>query len=150
MDLASISAGENDMDIDRVRFFRDAMAASAPIVFDLSPTAGFQQFSENLSFIGEAVAKDPKLPKKLVSLQVPVSQSHLDSCPEAELLLRRSLTPVKMVSPCGAAGPGQSPCSLWSGNLVEHLKRPYARGWATGGDPVGVGNKEETGSGVCS
>ncbi|KAM6364551.1 LOW QUALITY PROTEIN: E3 ubiquitin-protein ligase rnf213-alpha-like [Pluvialis apricaria] len=65
VELASISAGETDMDIDRVRFFRDAMAASAPIIFDLSPTAGFEQFSEALSFIGEAIAKDPKLPKKL-------------------------------------------------------------------------------------
>ncbi|XP_063178349.1 E3 ubiquitin-protein ligase rnf213-alpha-like isoform X3 [Chroicocephalus ridibundus] len=65
VDLASISAGENDMDIDRVRFFRDAMAASAPIVLDLSPTAGFKEFSEALSFIREAIVKDKNLPKKL-------------------------------------------------------------------------------------
>ncbi|KAM6107493.1 LOW QUALITY PROTEIN: E3 ubiquitin-protein ligase rnf213-alpha-like, partial [Phoenicopterus ruber ruber] len=55
VELASISAGENDMDIDRVRFFRDAMAASAPIVLDLSPTAGFEQFSAALSSIREAI-----------------------------------------------------------------------------------------------
>ncbi|XP_062496366.1 E3 ubiquitin-protein ligase RNF213-like isoform X4 [Pezoporus occidentalis] len=65
VELASISAGENDIDIDRVGFFRDAMAASAPIILDLSPTAGFDQFSEALSFIKDAVAKDRKLPKKL-------------------------------------------------------------------------------------
>ncbi|KAM9258624.1 E3 ubiquitin-protein ligase rnf213-alpha-like [Morus bassanus] len=65
VELASISAGENDMDIDRVSFFRDAMVASAPIVLDLSPTDGFDQFSEALSFIREAIAKDEKLPKKL-------------------------------------------------------------------------------------
>lgn len=70
VELASISAGENDMDIDRVSFFRDAMAASAPIVLDLSPTDGFDQFLAALSFIREAIAKDSKLPKKLVSLQV--------------------------------------------------------------------------------
>ncbi|XP_072704248.1 E3 ubiquitin-protein ligase rnf213-alpha-like isoform X2 [Ciconia boyciana] len=65
VELASISAGENDMDIDRVRFFRDAMTASAPIVLDLGSTAGFDEFSKALSFIREAIAKDSKLPKKL-------------------------------------------------------------------------------------
>ncbi|XP_075580950.1 E3 ubiquitin-protein ligase rnf213-alpha-like [Pelecanus crispus] len=65
VELASISAGENDLDIDRVSFFRDAMTAAAPIVLDLSPTAGFDQFSEALSFVREAIAKDTKLPKKL-------------------------------------------------------------------------------------
>ncbi|XP_074786497.1 E3 ubiquitin-protein ligase rnf213-alpha-like [Athene noctua] len=67
VELASISAGENDMDIDRVRFFRDAMSASAPIVLDLSRTAGFEEFSAALSFIREAIEKDSKLPKKLKS-----------------------------------------------------------------------------------
>ncbi|XP_026723294.1 E3 ubiquitin-protein ligase rnf213-alpha-like [Athene cunicularia] len=67
VELASISAGENDMDIDRVRFFRDAMSASAPIVLDLTPTAGFEEFSAALSFIREAIEKDSKLPKKLKS-----------------------------------------------------------------------------------
>ncbi|XP_042653147.1 E3 ubiquitin-protein ligase rnf213-alpha-like [Tyto alba] len=65
VELASISAGENDMDIDRVRVFRDAMTASAPIVLDLSPTAGFDQFSAALSFIRKAIEKDSHLPKKL-------------------------------------------------------------------------------------
>ncbi|XP_032847063.2 E3 ubiquitin-protein ligase rnf213-alpha-like [Tyto alba] len=65
VDLASIFAGGNDMDIDKVRFFRDAMAASAPIIFDLGPTSGFEQFSEALSFISEATAKDNNLSKKL-------------------------------------------------------------------------------------
>ncbi|XP_074938739.1 E3 ubiquitin-protein ligase rnf213-alpha-like isoform X2 [Phalacrocorax aristotelis] len=65
VELASISAGENDMDIDKVRFFRDAMAASAPIIYDLRPTSGFEQFSAALSFISEATAKDPNLPNKL-------------------------------------------------------------------------------------
>ncbi|XP_074672203.1 E3 ubiquitin-protein ligase rnf213-alpha-like isoform X1 [Strix aluco] len=65
VELASIFAGENDMDIDKVRFFRDAMAASAPIIFDLGPTSGFEQFFSALSFISEATAKDSNLPKKL-------------------------------------------------------------------------------------
>ncbi|PKU43384.1 hypothetical protein llap_6310 [Limosa lapponica baueri] len=65
VELASISAGESDIDIDKVRFFRDAMAASAPIIFDLRPTSGFEQFSAALSFVNEATAKDNNLPKKL-------------------------------------------------------------------------------------
>ncbi|XP_009475166.1 PREDICTED: E3 ubiquitin-protein ligase RNF213-like [Nipponia nippon] len=65
VELASISAGENDIDIDKVRFFRDAMAASAPIIYDLRPTSGFEQFSAALSLISEATAKDKNLPKKL-------------------------------------------------------------------------------------
>ncbi|XP_074996114.1 E3 ubiquitin-protein ligase rnf213-alpha-like isoform X2 [Calonectris borealis] len=65
VELALISAGENDIDIDKVRFFRDAIAASAPIIFDLRPTSGFEQFSAALSFISEATAKDNNLPKKL-------------------------------------------------------------------------------------
>lgn len=81
VELASISAGENDMDIDRVRFFRDAMAASAPVILDLSPDAGFDQFSTALSFIEKAVVKDNKLPKKLVSS---ISKSHQDTRCEAK------------------------------------------------------------------
>ncbi|KAM6394866.1 E3 ubiquitin-protein ligase rnf213-alpha-like [Rhynochetos jubatus] len=65
VDLASISAGENAMDIDRVSLFRDAMTASAPIVLDLSSSAGFDQFCEALTVIREAIAKDSRLPQKL-------------------------------------------------------------------------------------
>ncbi|XP_067411298.1 E3 ubiquitin-protein ligase rnf213-alpha-like isoform X2 [Emydura macquarii macquarii] len=65
VELASISAGENDMDIDKVRFFRDAISASVPILFDLTPESGFEAFSSALSPIRDAVANDNKLPKKL-------------------------------------------------------------------------------------
>ncbi|XP_056183966.1 E3 ubiquitin-protein ligase rnf213-alpha-like isoform X3 [Falco biarmicus] len=65
VELASIYAGENDIDIDKVQFFRDAVTASAPIIFDLGPTSGFEHFSAALSFISEATAKDHNLPKKL-------------------------------------------------------------------------------------
>ncbi|CAM4686184.1 unnamed protein product [Lepidochelys kempii] len=65
VELASISAGENDMDIDKVRFFRDAVSASVPILFDLTPESGFEAFSSALSPIRDAVENDNKLPKKL-------------------------------------------------------------------------------------
>ncbi|XP_074854696.1 E3 ubiquitin-protein ligase rnf213-alpha-like [Carettochelys insculpta] len=65
VELASISAGENAMDIDRVKFFRDAISASVPILFDLTPESGFDAFSSALEPIREAVASDSNLPKKL-------------------------------------------------------------------------------------
>ncbi|XP_075784969.1 E3 ubiquitin-protein ligase rnf213-alpha-like isoform X2 [Pelodiscus sinensis] len=65
VELASISAGENDMDIDKVRFFRDAVSASVPILFDLTAESGFDAFSSALSPIRDAVANDNNLPKKL-------------------------------------------------------------------------------------
>lgn len=74
MELASISAGENDIDIDKVQFFCDAIAASAPIIFDLRPTPGFERFSAALSFISKTTAKDNNLPKKFMSLQIPCSK----------------------------------------------------------------------------
>ncbi|GAB0180509.1 E3 ubiquitin-protein ligase rnf213-alpha-like [Grus japonensis] len=74
MELASISAGENDIDIDKVQFFCDAIAASAPIIFDLRPTSGFERLSAALSFISKTTAKDNNLPKKFMSLQIPCSK----------------------------------------------------------------------------
>lgn len=74
VELASISAGENDIDIDKLLFFRDSMAASAPIIFDLRSTSGFEEFSAALLFINETISKDNNLPKKLVSLQIPCSK----------------------------------------------------------------------------
>ncbi|XP_009867566.1 PREDICTED: E3 ubiquitin-protein ligase RNF213-like, partial [Apaloderma vittatum] len=65
VEVTSISVGENTMDMDRLKFFRDAMVASAPIIYDLSPTAGFEQFSAALSCVTEAIAKDSNLPNKL-------------------------------------------------------------------------------------
>ncbi|XP_065501150.1 E3 ubiquitin-protein ligase rnf213-alpha-like [Caloenas nicobarica] len=65
VELASISAGENDIDIDKLLFFRDSMAASAPVIFDLRSTSGFEEFSAALLFINETISKDNNLPKKL-------------------------------------------------------------------------------------
>ncbi|XP_054668231.1 E3 ubiquitin-protein ligase RNF213-like [Grus americana] len=53
------------MCIDTVSFFRDTMAAFAPIRLDPSPTAEFDPFAAAPSFAREAIAKDSELPKKL-------------------------------------------------------------------------------------
>ncbi|KAM7381116.1 hypothetical protein PAMA_012108 [Pampus argenteus] len=44
VDLASISAGENDTEIDQVACFHDAVMGYAPLLYSLPPQAGFQEF----------------------------------------------------------------------------------------------------------
>lgn len=67
VDLASISAGENDLDVDRVACFHDAVLGYAPMLYELKPQSGFQAFREMLKKLWKALNNDPNLPKKLVS-----------------------------------------------------------------------------------
>ncbi|KYO41916.1 E3 ubiquitin-protein ligase RNF213 [Alligator mississippiensis] len=88
VDLASISAGEDNMDFDKVQFFHNAISVSGPIIFDLNSTSGFEDFCAALQPIKEAIVDDNVLPEKLrVSclnkewLQMP----SLDDCISLEL-----------------------------------------------------------------
>ncbi|XP_066547032.1 E3 ubiquitin-protein ligase rnf213-alpha [Amia ocellicauda] len=65
VDLASISAGENDMDVDKVRFFRDAVTASAPIIY-LTPDTGLDEFEEAVKLLTITLQNDPKAKEKLI------------------------------------------------------------------------------------
>ncbi|XP_068134511.1 LOW QUALITY PROTEIN: E3 ubiquitin-protein ligase RNF213-like [Hyperolius riggenbachi] len=65
VDLASISAGENDMDVDRVACFHDAVLGYAPLLYDVKPDFGFNSFMACLEKLWKALKSDPKLPKKL-------------------------------------------------------------------------------------
>ncbi|XP_048222860.1 E3 ubiquitin-protein ligase RNF213 [Perognathus longimembris pacificus] len=65
VDLASISAGENDIDVDRVACFHDAVQGYASLLYKLHPEAGFPEFRELLQELWEALDKDPHLPHKL-------------------------------------------------------------------------------------
>ncbi|XP_072560845.1 E3 ubiquitin-protein ligase rnf213-alpha isoform X2 [Paramormyrops kingsleyae] len=65
VDLASISAGENDLDVDRVACFHDAVLGYASMLYDLKPDAGFQSFNEALKKLWKAFENDCNLPKKL-------------------------------------------------------------------------------------
>ncbi|XP_072256671.1 E3 ubiquitin-protein ligase RNF213 [Pyxicephalus adspersus] len=65
VDLASISAGENDMDVDRVACFHDAVLGYSPLLYDLKPEFGFDSFMQNLKKLWKALKSDPKLPEKL-------------------------------------------------------------------------------------
>ncbi|XP_027705939.1 E3 ubiquitin-protein ligase RNF213 [Vombatus ursinus] len=65
VDLASISAGENDMDVDRVACFHDAVQGYASILYKLEIQAGFKEFMEQLKELWKALENDQHLPKKL-------------------------------------------------------------------------------------
>ncbi|KAL4658167.1 E3 ubiquitin-protein ligase rnf213-alpha-like [Arapaima gigas] len=65
VDLASISAGENDLDVDRVACFHDAVLGYSSVLYDLKPEADFQSFKEALKKLWKAYENDPNLLKKL-------------------------------------------------------------------------------------
>lgn len=67
VDLASISAGENDMDVDRVACFHDAVLGYSPLLYELKVDSGFHAFKEVLNKLWRALENDNNLPKKLVS-----------------------------------------------------------------------------------
>ncbi|XP_042252605.1 E3 ubiquitin-protein ligase rnf213-beta [Thunnus maccoyii] len=65
VDLASISAGENDTEIDQVACFHDAVMGYAPLLYSLSPQAGFKEFMKCAGQVWETQNRDEKLPEKL-------------------------------------------------------------------------------------
>ncbi|XP_047614339.1 E3 ubiquitin-protein ligase RNF213 isoform X4 [Phacochoerus africanus] len=65
VDLASISAGENDIDVDRVACFHDAVQGYAPLLYDLDTNAGFDEFMQRLKELWKALDNDQNLPRKL-------------------------------------------------------------------------------------
>lgn len=66
VDLASISAGENDMDVDRVACFHDAILGYSSLLYELKPDSNFHAFKEVLKKLWKAFENDKNLPKKLV------------------------------------------------------------------------------------
>ncbi|XP_034426662.1 E3 ubiquitin-protein ligase rnf213-beta-like [Hippoglossus hippoglossus] len=65
VELASISAGENDTEIDQVACFHDAVMGYAPLLFYLSPQAGFDEFMKRAQLVWDTQSRDEKLPDKL-------------------------------------------------------------------------------------
>ncbi|TNM97227.1 hypothetical protein fugu_015383 [Takifugu bimaculatus] len=65
VDLASISAGENDMDVDRVACFHDAVLGYSSMLYELKPDSDFHVFQEVVKKLWRALENDPNLPKKL-------------------------------------------------------------------------------------
>lgn len=66
VELASISAGENDTEIDQVACFHDAVMGYGPLLYSLSPQTGFQEFMACAQQVWDAQSRDEKLPDKLV------------------------------------------------------------------------------------
>lgn len=66
VDLATIFAGENDMDLDRVACFHDAVLGYSSMLYELTPEHGFDFFNKILKKLWNALDNDSNLPKKLV------------------------------------------------------------------------------------
>ncbi|XP_067860144.1 E3 ubiquitin-protein ligase rnf213-alpha-like isoform X2 [Heptranchias perlo] len=65
VDLASISAGENDMEIDRVACFHDAVMGYSPFIYGLQRDTDFKELMNSVTKIQKALKSDPRLPEKL-------------------------------------------------------------------------------------
>ncbi|KAM4629855.1 E3 ubiquitin-protein ligase rnf213-alpha-like [Polymixia lowei] len=65
VDLASISAGENDLDVDRVAYFHDAVLGYSSILYGLEPNSDFKAFKDALTKLWKALENDKNIPKKL-------------------------------------------------------------------------------------
>lgn len=67
VDLASISAGENDMDVDRVACFHGTVHGYSSLLYELRHDSGFEDFMRCLQKLWRALDSDETLPQKLVS-----------------------------------------------------------------------------------
>ncbi|KAK7926035.1 hypothetical protein WMY93_008345 [Mugilogobius chulae] len=65
VDLASISAGENDMDVDRVACFHDAVLGYSSMLYELKQGSDFHDFKIVVEKLWRALENDHNLPKKL-------------------------------------------------------------------------------------
>ncbi|XP_051523957.1 E3 ubiquitin-protein ligase rnf213-beta-like isoform X2 [Myxocyprinus asiaticus] len=65
MELATISAGENDADIDRLASFETAVVGYSPLLYSLLNSAGFEEFIVCAKQVWGTVDKDEKLLDKL-------------------------------------------------------------------------------------
>lgn len=72
VDLASISAGENDIDVDRVACFHDAVQGYSPLLYKLDTSVGFDELMTHLKELWKALENDQHLPSKLVSFVSPL------------------------------------------------------------------------------
>ncbi|XP_073773817.1 E3 ubiquitin-protein ligase rnf213-beta isoform X3 [Danio rerio] len=66
MELATISAGENDADIDRLASFETAVMGYAPLLYSLPQNVGFEEFFDYAKQVLDTLNKDEKLGDKLV------------------------------------------------------------------------------------
>jgi hypothetical protein len=77
VDLASISAGEGDMEVAKVKCLHAATTGYAPLIFNLDANCDSKMFLEKCELVWKELASDPKLPQKLVST---CQYTHTSTC----------------------------------------------------------------------
>ncbi|XP_071135692.1 E3 ubiquitin-protein ligase rnf213-alpha-like isoform X2 [Mytilus edulis] len=65
VDLASMSAGETDIEVDRAQVLHSAATGYAPLIFSLNETCNDMEFIELCETVWKELETDKKLPKKL-------------------------------------------------------------------------------------
>lgn len=105
VDLASISAGENDIDVDRVACFHDAVQGYTSLLYKLHTSAGFPEFMNQLKELWKALENDQHLPSKLVCL---TSAPKPIQSNKALLGSARGTAMPVITHPCG-----RFPCRRW-------------------------------------
>lgn len=66
VDLATISAGENAMDVDRVACFHDAVLGYSSMLYGLGVGSDFAAFRTALQKLWQVLENDSNITKKLV------------------------------------------------------------------------------------
>ncbi|KAL3881514.1 hypothetical protein ACJMK2_027946, partial [Sinanodonta woodiana] len=66
VDLASISAGEGDMEIAKVNCLHAAITGYAPLIFDINENSGYQALLEKCQILWKELKADRNLPEKLI------------------------------------------------------------------------------------
>lgn len=66
VELATITAGETDTEIDQVFCFHDAVMGYSSLIYSLHPPAGFKDFMKCAEQVFETQCRDERLPDKLV------------------------------------------------------------------------------------
>lgn len=66
VELATITAGETDAEVDQVFCFHDAVMGYSSLIYSLSPGAGFKDFMKCAEQVFETQSRDERLPDKLV------------------------------------------------------------------------------------
>ena len=67
VDLAMISAGESDLEIDRISSLHTSCLGFGSLIYQLKPNHGFQEVMDLCKTVWQSVEANPTLPKKLVS-----------------------------------------------------------------------------------
>ena len=68
VDLASISAGEGDLEVARVKLLHAATTGYAPLIFNLDDQCDYNKFLEQCKLVWKELKADPHLPLKLVTI----------------------------------------------------------------------------------